>query len=73
MSTVEISLSSVQPASHASSSQAPLQTSSQIQLVRNSLCAGTAAAIATGLFNPLDTLRVRWQLAPVLAAQATVT
>jgi len=38
-------------------------------LIRNSLCAGTAAATATGLFNPLDTLRVRWQLSPVVVAQ----
>lgn len=37
-------------------------------LPRNMLCGGAAAAIATGTLNPLDTLRVRWQISPVAAA-----
>mmetsp|Transcript_4243 Transcript_4243/g.12054 ORF Transcript_4243/g.12054 Transcript_4243/m.12054 type:complete len:294 (+) Transcript_4243:69-950(+) len=39
------------------------------ELLRNSVCASVAAAATAGLFNPLDTLRVRWQLSPVLVAQ----
>lgn len=33
-----------------------------LPLLRNCLAAGSAAAIATGTFNPMDTLRVRWQV-----------
>lgn len=39
----------------------------QLELLKNSLCAGTAAALATGTFNPLDTVGVRWQLTPALS------
>lgn len=45
----------------------------QVELARNSVCAGTAAALATGAFNPLDTLRVRWQLNPIVSSPANVT
>jgi solute carrier family 25 (mitochondrial aspartate/glutamate transporter), member 12/13 len=31
---------------------------------RHFLAASTASALASGLFNPLDSLRVRWQIAP---------
>jgi len=34
------------------------------------MCAAAAAGTATGLFNPLDTLRVRWQLIPVLSGSS---
>lgn len=47
--------------------QSPGAPPPQLMLLRNSCCAGFAAATATGMFNPLDTLRVRWQLSPVLA------
>lgn len=39
----------------------------QLELLKNSLCAGIAAALATGTFNPLDTVGVRWQLTPALS------
>jgi Mitochondrial carrier protein len=31
---------------------------------RHFLAAGSASALASGIFNPLDSLRVRWQIAP---------
>jgi len=48
----------------------PTRSPSQTPLLVNCLCAGTAAAVATGLFNPLDTLRVRWQMIPVVGASS---
>ena len=35
---------------------------SQQELVRNTVAGSVAVSTAVGLFNPLDTLRVRWQV-----------
>lgn len=36
------------------------------EIVRNASCAGITAATTAGIFNPLETLRVRWQLSSLV-------
>lgn len=44
---------------------------SRKELIRNTMAASTSTAICVGIMNPLDTLRVRWQILGIHGGDAS--